>query len=859
MGRQTERTTAAVPGLIARVGQGRALVSNNFYYYIASNKQPLPANFLIPGEGLHKAKSPVTFDAASGTPTQFPSVTQKEIILAQARSLLSHHSYPSISSDSWDGFENPRYLELSTMAPKGQDTEQDLANSDPQQLSSSDEIPDPGPVEQKVLIMDPKRFPLQPFDVLPSSANGYTDEDVSPFSGTPVKPTKVSSHRTDVLPSSANGYTDEDVSPFSGTPVGPMKVSSHRTASSDHFVPLVQPKPQIAGSRAQCLDHSLEVGNMPKGVPDHPSQLSGPSMQPPLEMFPQMHEKSESQLTEPSPQLPTNPAATPADPHLMAMANAGGIGDREKNPGVKRGMWDYFSIPKRFILQSASAPGAPTAVQEPPKASVESSPKGNVLVTPTPRPESAQVLMVSSKVESVGNESASRPTTPATMDSGVLAQDQVVPILESGSVPDMTLVGQSEDRVSPVPMEAEEITVPEGPSATPIPSAMTEQIPTPETTVPAGPEDAEDLPASSGHELADELPVVSTSGSTETLSELSVASGHLAQPEQQEIPGIEESQRPLEMPDVISGPSPDVSAAPGLVQQPLSISIPAGPGNGDVAAPVEYREVHDVPADSDPGRFFELPASAEYGPPLDIHSSGESLQPLERRISSEGSQWTSSEGSPFVDEADAVTTSWKPATAGGMSGPFSRGTSVETSPAEKVAVLGQGVVGRPEFDRRITGTVLEDIPEHGVPVPREEVIGGGGHNVAFADRPTGLQQRVKSVPGGRPVSHAPIKSTAQTSSSALPVRNLTPGPRARDVLSDTSSDESMKDIETGTPKPSRRRLFLRSARNAAMRPTILKLLVGRQLAGPTKAALRAAAKGEPIPGLNEHGVAVPGA
>lgn len=44
----------------------------------------------------------------------------------------------------------------------------------------------------------------------------------------------------------------------------------------------------------------------------------------------------------------------------------------------------------------------------------------------------------------------------------------------------------------------------------------------------------------------------------------------------------------------------------------------------------------------------------------------------------------------------------------------------------------------------------------------------------------------------------------------------------------------------------RRNLYMRKARNAAARKTILKMTLGRQLAGPTKQALRQLANGETI-------------
>ncbi|KAI9679950.1 MAG: hypothetical protein M1817_004965 [Caeruleum heppii] len=48
------------------------------------------------------------------------------------------------------------------------------------------------------------------------------------------------------------------------------------------------------------------------------------------------------------------------------------------------------------------------------------------------------------------------------------------------------------------------------------------------------------------------------------------------------------------------------------------------------------------------------------------------------------------------------------------------------------------------------------------------------------------------------------------------------------------------------PETRKSKLILRKARNLAMRHTLLKVLLGRQLAGPTKGALRTLARGEPV-------------
>ena len=52
--------------------------------------------------------------------------------------------------------------------------------------------------------------------------------------------------------------------------------------------------------------------------------------------------------------------------------------------------------------------------------------------------------------------------------------------------------------------------------------------------------------------------------------------------------------------------------------------------------------------------------------------------------------------------------------------------------------------------------------------------------------------------------------------------------------------------ESKAPRVKKRKLYIRKARNAAARKTILKMTLGRRLAVPTKQALRRLAKGEDV-------------
>lgn len=830
MEQKSAKTKFSLPDLIIRIGAGTPLVSNNYLYYVASNETP-------PLEtDLHETRSFRTFETASQMRAQSSAPSREGSILGDPDGLHAH--LPS-SSPSFDGTEDSRDPDTSAMAQRGQDIEHStvpashanggdnaqpmmkpqvethkLAHSVPQQQSSSGRPPDPV-ADSKGMSMKPPESLPQPSDALSQNPKGYHQRESSALPSPSLQPPNSSSQ----LPTSSQ--------------------------SPDRFVPLVEPRPQVSSPSPRWLDHSSEVPNVSTTLPDQPS---GPSIRAP-ELSSKTHEKSASQLTEPSPQLPPNPAATPMEPHGLATGNA----DREKTLGGKKGMWDYFSIPKRFVLQPGNSPGTPAQAQEPQKAA-ESSPKGHFLVTPTLRPESAQVRMVPWKVESAGNEPAPNPSL-GKRESGVLVQEQGAPAPENGSVPDMTIVGQSEDRVPLIPKAAQEMSGLGEPRAAPMPSAATEQGPMPGMAVSAGQKKAEDPPASSRQGQAAGQRAVTTLDPTEQLQEMPAPSGQVAPREMQEPPVGEERGQPLEMAEVTSGPVPDMPAATGPAQQLGSGSVSAGPKVGEVSAPVEHREAQNVSGPVEPGRFYEVRPSSGHGPPLEIPSSVEDTQPQGGPISTGGSQWTTLSESPHGDAPEIVTAPSIAAMTGDMSGPFSRGDSSETLPEEKIPVLGQETLGRPEFERGFSGKELELIPENGIPVPREEVVGGGNPNLAAGNRPKGILQRVKSVPGGRPVTHAPMNPAAQVSSSALPVRNPTPAPRARNLLSDIDSEGSVEKVSSG---PGRGRLLMRKARNGAMRPMVLRGLLGRQLAGPAKATLRALAKGE-SPVLTDHGLVIPGA
>ena len=99
----------------------------------------------------------------------------------------------------------------------------------------------------------------------------------------------------------------------------------------------------------------------------------------------------------------------------------------------------------------------------------------------------------------------------------------------------------------------------------------------------------------------------------------------------------------------------------------------------------------------------------------------------------------------------------------------------------------------------------------------------------------------------------PQERTSQTSppSQSAPDSTLTDAPPMQSM--------SLKPIAWQAPKDQKvqkRKLYLRKARNAVARKTILKATLGRQLAIPTKQMLRLLANGGnvTIPQLSRHGV-----